>query len=115
MTDLGPGYELLGWWEAEHRDLPWRRTRDPWAVLEGIAIVAYACQLDTAYFFIRGEYHHQAKVMQRAIDEAYAGGAARLLALYWRLLPGVAERMLAEYAKYALFRSRPVANTSGIS
>ena len=30
---VGPGYELLGWWEAERRDLPWRRTRDPWAVL----------------------------------------------------------------------------------
>ncbi len=28
-----PGYELLGWWEAERRDLPWRATRDPWAVL----------------------------------------------------------------------------------
>lgn len=24
---------LLGWWAAEQRDLPWRRTRDPWAVL----------------------------------------------------------------------------------
>ena len=29
----GPGYGLLGWWESERRDLPWRRTRDPWAVL----------------------------------------------------------------------------------
>ncbi len=29
----GPGYELLEWWEAERRDLPWRGTRDPWAVL----------------------------------------------------------------------------------
>lgn len=47
---------------------------DPHLVLEGIAITCYACQLDTAYFFIRGEYHHQAKVMQRAIDEAYAHG-----------------------------------------
>lgn len=28
-----PGYGLLAWWEAERRDLPWRRTRDPWAVL----------------------------------------------------------------------------------
>lgn len=28
-----PGYDLLGWWEAERRDLPWRATRDPWAVL----------------------------------------------------------------------------------
>lgn len=25
--------DLLGWWEANGRDLPWRRTRDPWAVL----------------------------------------------------------------------------------
>jgi A/G-specific adenine glycosylase len=33
VTAAGPGYELLGWWEVERRDLPWRRTRDPWAVL----------------------------------------------------------------------------------
>lgn len=24
---------LLGWWQRERRDLPWRRTRDPWEVL----------------------------------------------------------------------------------
>lgn len=24
---------LIGWWEPERRDLPWRRTRDPWLVL----------------------------------------------------------------------------------
>ncbi|HEX4866727.1 MAG TPA: A/G-specific adenine glycosylase [Acidimicrobiales bacterium] len=24
---------LLTWWEAQRRDLPWRATRDPWAVL----------------------------------------------------------------------------------
>ena len=47
---------------------------DPHLVLEGIAIACWACQLDTAYFFIRGEYHHQAKVFQRAIDEAYEHG-----------------------------------------
>ena len=47
---------------------------DPHLVLEGIAIACYACQLDTAYFFIRGEYHKQAKVVQNAIDEAYANG-----------------------------------------
>ena len=47
---------------------------DPHLIIEGIAIACYACKLDTAYFFIRGEYHHQAKVMQRAIDEAYAHG-----------------------------------------
>jgi len=47
---------------------------DPHLTLEGIAIACYACQLDTAYFFIRGEYHHQAKVVQSAIDEAYKHG-----------------------------------------
>jgi len=47
---------------------------DPHLVLEGIAITCFACQLDTAYFFIRGEYRHQAKIMQRAIEEAYANG-----------------------------------------
>src|SRR5204863_8395492 len=25
--------DLLSWWERNGRDLPWRRTRDPWAVL----------------------------------------------------------------------------------
>ncbi len=47
---------------------------DPHLILEGIAIACHACRLDTAYFFIRGEYHHQAKVMEKAIKEAYAGG-----------------------------------------
>ncbi len=30
MADFSP---LLEWWTTEGRDLPWRRTRDPWAVL----------------------------------------------------------------------------------
>lgn len=47
---------------------------DPHLVLEGIAIACYACQLDTAYFFIRGEYRHQAKVVENAIKEAYDNG-----------------------------------------
>ncbi|MEN9668462.1 MAG: NADH-quinone oxidoreductase chain 1 [Planctomycetota bacterium] len=47
---------------------------DPHLVLEGIAIACWACKLDVAYFFIRGEYHHQARVMERAIEEAYAAG-----------------------------------------
>ena len=33
--DLPPavGVAVLAWGEAHRRDLPWRRTRDPWAVL----------------------------------------------------------------------------------
>ncbi len=47
---------------------------DPHLVLEGIAICCYACRIQTAYFYIRGEYHHQARVMENAIREAYAAG-----------------------------------------
>jgi len=47
---------------------------DPHMLLEGIAITCYACKLQTAYIYIRGEYHHQAVVLQNAIDEAYKNG-----------------------------------------
>ena len=47
---------------------------DPHLILEGVAITMYACRLDTAYFFIRGEYHHQAKTVENAIQEAYENG-----------------------------------------
>lgn len=47
---------------------------DPHLMLEGIAIACYACRIKTAYVFIRGEYHHQAKVVENAIKEAYAHG-----------------------------------------
>ena len=47
---------------------------DPHGVLEGIAICMYACRLNKAYIFIRGEYHHQAKVLENAIKEAYDHG-----------------------------------------
>jgi len=44
---------------------------DPHLILEGIAICMHACRIDTAYFYIRGEYHQQAKIFQFAIKEAY--------------------------------------------
>jgi len=47
---------------------------DPHLVLEGIAICCYACRIQTAYIYIRGEYHHQARVMENAIREAYENG-----------------------------------------
>ena len=47
---------------------------DPHMLLEGIAICCYACQLDRAYIYIRGEYHHQAAVVENAIKEAYDNG-----------------------------------------
>jgi NADH-quinone oxidoreductase subunit F len=47
---------------------------DPHLMLEGIAIACYACRIKTAFIFIRGEYHHQAHVVENAIKEAYAKG-----------------------------------------
>jgi len=47
---------------------------DPHLVLEGIAIACYACRIQTAYFYIRGEYYHQARVFEKAIKEAYEKG-----------------------------------------
>lgn len=47
---------------------------DPHSMLEGIAICALATQVDAAYIFIRGEYHRQAKVLDRAVKEAYDKG-----------------------------------------
>src|SRR5229473_2018885 len=44
---------------------------DPHQMLEGIAIAAIATQVDIAYIFIRGEYHRQTKVLERAVKEAY--------------------------------------------
>ncbi len=44
---------------------------DPHLLLEGIAICMHACRLDTAYIYIRGEYHLQRKRVQAAIKEAY--------------------------------------------
>ncbi|MEM6750086.1 MAG: NADH-quinone oxidoreductase subunit NuoF [Planctomycetota bacterium] len=44
---------------------------DPHSVIEGIAIAMKACQLDTAYFYIRGEYHRHRDAFERAIAEAY--------------------------------------------
>ncbi|MEM1356325.1 MAG: NADH-quinone oxidoreductase subunit NuoF [Planctomycetota bacterium] len=44
---------------------------DPHLVIEGIAICMKACHLDTAYFYIRGEYHIHREVFERAIQEAW--------------------------------------------
>ncbi|MCX5661277.1 MAG: NADH-quinone oxidoreductase subunit NuoF [Planctomycetota bacterium] len=47
---------------------------DPHLLLEGIAICMHACRLDTAYIYIRGEYHLQAQKLINAVKEAYANG-----------------------------------------
>ena len=46
----------------------------PHAVVEGCAIAAYAIQAEHVYVYIRGEFTEAIRVMQAAIDEAYAKG-----------------------------------------
>ena len=47
---------------------------DPHAIIEGSIITCYAVGASRAYLYIRGEFHHQMEIMQRAVDEAYREG-----------------------------------------
>src|SRR6195952_4995923 len=69
----GPHYMAVNFDESEPGTFKDRYLidYDPHALLEGIAIAAIATQVDVAYIFIRGEYHRQAKVLEKAIKEAY--------------------------------------------
>ncbi len=44
---------------------------EPHKLLEGCLIAAKAINANTCYIYIRGEYVNEAKVLQKAIDEAY--------------------------------------------
>ena len=48
--------------------------RDPHMLIEGIIICSYAINSHDTYIYIRGEYTTQVKVLQAAIEEAYAAG-----------------------------------------
>ncbi len=47
---------------------------DPHLLIEGMAIASYAIRCQHAYIYIRGEMMREAKIVQAAIDEAYAAG-----------------------------------------
>jgi NADH-quinone oxidoreductase subunit F len=47
---------------------------EPHALLEGIAIAAKGIGSHQAFIYVRGEYLWQGQLVQRALDEAYAGG-----------------------------------------
>jgi NADH-quinone oxidoreductase subunit F len=48
--------------------------REPHRLLEGAVISALAIGCETAFIYVRGEYLWQGTILQRAVDEAYAGG-----------------------------------------
>src|SRR6266536_233779 len=47
---------------------------DPHTLIEGIIISSYALGCSHAYIYIRGEMIREARVLQKAVDEAYAAG-----------------------------------------
>jgi NADH-quinone oxidoreductase subunit F len=48
--------------------------RDPHALIEGMAIAAYAIGSHKGYVYIRGEYVRPSERLRRAVEEAYAHG-----------------------------------------
>ena len=48
--------------------------RDPHQLLESCIVSSYAINCKTCYIYIRGEFFEGIRVMQKAIDEAYAAG-----------------------------------------
>lgn len=47
---------------------------DPHLLIEGIIIAAHAVKAQTAYVYLRVEFHEAFHILQRAVDEAYAAG-----------------------------------------
>ncbi|MFL5262499.1 MAG: NADH-quinone oxidoreductase subunit NuoF [Anaeromyxobacteraceae bacterium] len=47
---------------------------DPHQLIEGIAITCWANDIHLAYIYIRGEFAKQARILEKAIEEAYAAG-----------------------------------------
>jgi NADH-quinone oxidoreductase subunit F len=48
--------------------------KNPHLLIEGIVIGAYAIGANKSFIYIRGEYDHQADVLEAAVAEAYAAG-----------------------------------------
>ncbi|WP_337995666.1 NADH-quinone oxidoreductase subunit NuoF [Oleispirillum naphthae] len=47
---------------------------EPHKLVEGCLIAGFAIGAHAAYIYVRGEYYNETKVLQEAIDEAYAAG-----------------------------------------
>ncbi|GCF06743.1 NADH-quinone oxidoreductase subunit NuoF [Dictyobacter arantiisoli] len=48
--------------------------RMPHRLLEGVIITSYACHVQTAFIYVRGELTRAAEQVEKAVDEAYAAG-----------------------------------------
>lgn len=48
--------------------------KDPHKLVEGCLVAGRAMNATAAYIYIRGEFYHEASVLEKAIQEAYAAG-----------------------------------------
>ncbi len=48
--------------------------KNPHLLIEGIILTCFACCIEKAYIYFRGEFQHIADLMDKAIEEAYAKG-----------------------------------------
>src|SRR4030095_980399 len=48
--------------------------QDPHQLIEGMILSSYALKCATAYIYIRGEFYLGARVLEKALEEAYGRG-----------------------------------------
>ena len=48
--------------------------KNPHLLIEGMILCSYACRIETAYIYMRGEFHDLNFIMEKALEEAYAKG-----------------------------------------
>lgn len=46
----------------------------PHALIEGMLVSSFALGAKTSYIYIRGEYFYVLRILEKAIEEAYAAG-----------------------------------------
>src|SRR2546427_2574754 len=72
----GPRYLICNADESEPGTFKDRQLmeRDPHQMIEGMILAAYAISAHTAYIYVRGEFVLGAKILEKALAEAYRAG-----------------------------------------
>ncbi len=134
-VSLGPETSaLLAWYDRHRRDLPWRRTRDPWAIwvsevmlqqtrvetarpyferflarFPTFAVLAAAPTEEVLALWSGLGYYRRARQLQRAAQQLVeAGGSVPETLEGLRALPGVGEYTAAAVASIAFGLPAPV-------
>lgn len=74
--DARPKYLCINGDESEPGSFKDREIfeKNPHQMIEGILIAGYAMGIQTAYIYIRGEYHRWVRLVEKAVEDAYAAG-----------------------------------------